>query len=693
MSQSSSSQSSSPTPKGLPGPATSPSVFAKAPGALQPPPPAVTTGSSSRNVQQHSPLSPARVFDESADNGRNRHAAPPTSSSVAAASRPRAVSHPVTDWAEWGRSLLTNLFQGDAVSLEPTAIELQQVGRDELYDNNEDAGDGGGAGGAGDESATSSRRDVSSESIAAEKEAYEALHAAIKKLYQEQPLSMLQLLAASTVIKNLQERHAEYVLATCERSDPAKMVTSVSRAAYLVRMFNFCLGTYGWKYATYSNAHGINTSLQLVSSSPLEGNMATLFAFTKIPPQDVLMHQWNSAVYRPAYYLVVDRVTESVVLAIRGSMSLADAMTDIVSEVEPFEPPRAPGGSSGPAAASPSSFSSPSSSSSSPSPSSSSFSSSGGAATHYAHRGMLKAARWFVEEGVVAAMQLAVEREGFRPVVTGHSLGAGVAVLVGILARDRLPEVRVIGYGTPCAISASLATSPWAMGHITTVIHGHDIVARLSLSSVERFTKVAERLCAEGNIYARLFIGGSGGGGGGSGGGGGDAEAESTEQLSASRPGSAESDEAPTVDDDDDDDDSGGSSGSGPSKLLLDRRGRRAAADDSGKTRAPLKEVVDDAKTKTPEVPIDPLDPGAPTPETLLTAGQLLQITRKEVPGSRTIANMFRAKQCAEMHRAEHAHYNCIRLDGSPIYDHFPESYEQGLKLLLETLRARDASK
>jgi sn1-specific diacylglycerol lipase len=67
--------------------------------------------------------------------------------------------------------------------------------------------------------------------------------------------------------------------------------------------------------------------------------------------------------------------------------------------------------------------------------------------------------------------------------VTGHSLGAGTAVLLALKLKEEYPNVRCIAYSPPGGlISQALVT--YTKSFVMSVIVGDDIVPRLSLRSV-----------------------------------------------------------------------------------------------------------------------------------------------------------------------------------------------------------------
>ena len=111
----------------------------------------------------------------------------------------------------------------------------------------------------------------------------------------------------------------------------------------------------------------------------------------------------------------------------------------------------------------------------------------GGMATDlYAHMGMVRAAKWIrgdlVSRGIMgelqAGLQVGGEYEEWDVVVTGHSLGAGSAVLLAALLRKILPRVKCFAFSPPAVGSPRFRdlTVPF----VTSVVLGKDCVVRLS---------------------------------------------------------------------------------------------------------------------------------------------------------------------------------------------------------------------
>eukprot|EP00501_MAST-03F_sp_TOSAG23-6_P000158 GSMAST32.ASY1.ANO1.161.1 assembled CDS len=84
----------------------------------------------------------------------------------------------------------------------------------------------------------------------------------------------------------------------------------------------------------------------------------------------------------------------------------------------------------------------------------------------------------------------ALDKEGvlydksYELVITGHSLGAGVAALLALVLKNQYPSTRCIAYSPPGALLTQ-GIAEWTKTFITTLIVGKDIIPRLSLSSLE----------------------------------------------------------------------------------------------------------------------------------------------------------------------------------------------------------------
>uniref|UniRef100_A0A2C9UT48 Fungal lipase-type domain-containing protein n=1 Tax=Manihot esculenta TaxID=3983 RepID=A0A2C9UT48_MANES len=167
---------------------------------------------------------------------------------------------------------------------------------------------------------------------------------------------------------------------------------------------------------------------------------------------NILKFVKDSSVMRPGYYIGIDPRKKLIIFGIRGTHTVYDIITDIVSSSDgevTFE----------------------------------------GYSTHF---GTAEAARWFLTHEMGTIRECLKKYEGFRLRLVGHSLGAAIASLLAIMLRKRSHEelgfspdiVSAVGFATPPCVSRELAES--CADFVTTVVMQDDIVPRLSAASLAR---------------------------------------------------------------------------------------------------------------------------------------------------------------------------------------------------------------
>lgn len=99
------------------------------------------------------------------------------------------------------------------------------------------------------------------------------------------------------------------------------------------------------------------------------------------------------------------------------------------------------------------------------------------------HEGILLSSQRLIAE-LEEIIQEWVIPTGYKVILTGHSLGAGVAALVGILLRDRFAslDVKVWAFASPPIIDHDGALD--CQSYVTTIVNNFDIIPRASLSNV-----------------------------------------------------------------------------------------------------------------------------------------------------------------------------------------------------------------
>ena len=142
-----------------------------------------------------------------------------------------------------------------------------------------------------------------------------------------------------------------------------------------------------------------------------------------------------------------------VVVAVRGTNQMTDAIVDARAEGVPFE-------------------------------------TDDGSLHGWAHRGIAEAAHWLLAQVLIPLRQMAAE--GYTVKLCGHSLGGGVASVLTVLLRPLIPSVSCIGFATPPVLAGDellAATS----GFITAVVLRRDAISRCTIASVR---ELLQRLAA-----------------------------------------------------------------------------------------------------------------------------------------------------------------------------------------------------
>ncbi|KAJ8613406.1 hypothetical protein CTAYLR_002258, partial [Chrysophaeum taylorii] len=171
----------------------------------------------------------------------------------------------------------------------------------------------------------------------------------------------------------------------------------------------------------------------------------------------------REAVAQPGFICLAKRDgtarRKTAILAVRGTASVHDVATDVRAFPAPFPPQRDFEGN--------------------------------GAWTSvsgtFAFAGMARAAQWLYDETAPALLALAAG--GYDLVLTGHSLGAGVASLLSVMLRNGFDDrglgharVRCFGFATPACVDRALADK--TVGLITSVVLHDDVVPRLTARSL-----------------------------------------------------------------------------------------------------------------------------------------------------------------------------------------------------------------
>ncbi|XP_043519402.1 diacylglycerol lipase-beta-like isoform X2 [Frieseomelitta varia] len=177
--------------------------------------------------------------------------------------------------------------------------------------------------------------------------------------------------------------------------------------------------------------------------------LAGIKSLSNISTDDILYASFKNYLCEIPFCVITDKETNNIVIIVRGSLSLRDIITDITADSEVFICEGVP-------------------------------------LNAQAHRSMITAARIILKQ---LDDNKVLERAfntypHYNLVLTGHSLGAGISILLAFLLRPRYPSLKVYAFATPAGLlSRELARITEEF--VFTVGVGDDFVMRLSVESTE----------------------------------------------------------------------------------------------------------------------------------------------------------------------------------------------------------------
>ena len=233
---------------------------------------------------------------------------------------------------------------------------------------------------------------------------------------------------------------------TCDFSVPREMIDKGRH------LYKFSMATYGWKGLNYA---GKGNGL-LRDSFRKRSDFKSVQEYLNVPECDIFKFEQNSSIHKCSFYIAVDWHTESIVLSIRGTVSMSETLIDLDCEYCRWK-------------------------------------------NGFVHSGILKTAKW-LSKYVNSELSEACDKFGFSKVsIVGHSLGAGVAAISTVLLNERNPEINFncYAYAPPPVMSYDLAIQ--YKDTIFSFVYGTDVVCSLSYGAMLDLKELILCACDYGN--------------------------------------------------------------------------------------------------------------------------------------------------------------------------------------------------
>jgi pimeloyl-ACP methyl ester carboxylesterase len=214
------------------------------------------------------------------------------------------------------------------------------------------------------------------------------------------------------------------------------------------------------------------TSIPISTLTPMLGldddasSLESLLKHTRIAPEDVLEVNWKSEPFSPGHYVAYDRELRSVVVSIRGTWGVKDSVTDLVAFGMPF----AFAGVEG-----------------------------------FVHEGVYRCA---AKKAEALEKLLVASAQSDRVLVTGHSLGGGVATVLALLLAQKHPEWDIVcfAFAPAASLTRQLAEAPAVRAIVHSFVFRDDLVPRLSYGSLELLKRTIQKLLTQSTTYSqRIF--------------------------------------------------------------------------------------------------------------------------------------------------------------------------------------------
>ncbi|KAM6379021.1 diacylglycerol lipase-beta isoform 2-T2 [Pluvialis apricaria] len=237
----------------------------------------------------------------------------------------------------------------------------------------------------------------------------------------------------------------------------------------------FAAAAYGWPYYIYTNPFTalckLNgdccgnrpTDSDITGSGRHNFHFGSILKITGLQYRDFIHISFHNKIYEIPFFVALDHKKEAIVVAVRGTLSFEDILTDLSADCEDLTLEDV-------------------------------------LENGFVHKGITQAANYIyqklINDGILnQAFTIAPE---YKLVIVGHSLGGGTASILAIMLRNSFPTLRCYAFSPPGGLlSKSLAD--YTKHFIVSVIVGKDLVARLSMPNMEDLKRRIVRIVANCN--------------------------------------------------------------------------------------------------------------------------------------------------------------------------------------------------
>ena len=202
--------------------------------------------------------------------------------------------------------------------------------------------------------------------------------------------------------------------------------------------FNVVLASYGWSGL---NLFSYGNTLLSRFARP-KSLKKVVQHHLNIPKEHILKFSGNAKAFKPAYFVIYDEKKSTIVVTVRGTMTLPDMVTDVVCNYYPWK---------------------------------------GG----YVHQGFYNGAAEIFKEIKDDIKQWTTDLKTNDIMFLGHSMGGSIAVLLSQIVKDafNFANVGAITYGGAPVVSPNLLP---LFEHVISCVNQNDYATRVSYGSLVR---------------------------------------------------------------------------------------------------------------------------------------------------------------------------------------------------------------